>query len=355
MPRNSSISTSRSILGVAALGLAALGGLNYAVDPYQQYRPAVKPRFWHPLQRYIVPGLAKRGGYMVALLGSSMFEGFRNSEASQLLGGPTSNLSLSAISAYEASLLLDVAYRHANLKRVVLDLNVNTYAGPTNKRWVDEPLPLYLWDENPVNDVRYLWSWDTLARSFDLLLDRKGGPWFYNDPELPWGWITHYTFSRRAVTEGLNPANLNERFKQPARTAQEMIANFEANILPHIRRHPETRFDLVHPPYSVLAWADFEQRRQVEPTLEWKRLLRERVKGEPNTSVYDFQGAPATDDLDNYKDIYHFSGAISSWMLREIASGASAYRVTDANEGPMLAAQRERARTADPRTLVTGR
>ena len=90
---NSSTSTSSAfvVLATAATLLLALAGLNFYVDPYQQYHsPWVgAPRYWHPLQRYIVPGFAKRGDYTVVLLGSSMFESFRNSEATRLLGGRT--------------------------------------------------------------------------------------------------------------------------------------------------------------------------------------------------------------------------------------------------------------------------
>ena len=352
MPRNSSTSTSSWILATAAIALAALGGLNYWVDPFHQYRAmtAFTPRFWHPLQRYIVPGLAKRGDYSVVLLGSSMFESFRNSEASRLLGGRATNLTLSAISAYEEGRMLDLAFRSAQVRRVVLDMNVNSFAGPPDKRWVSDPLPEYLWDANPFNDVRYLLSSDTLDRSLDILRNRPGGPEWYSDPDMPWSWARKMEFSRKRTIAGLDPLNLNARYNQPHRTVEEMMKNFDVNILPHIQRHPETRFDLVHAPYSVLVWIDFAQRKQVDVTLAFKRQLFERTRGLANVAIHDFQSAPVTEDLDQYMDLYHFGIPVASWMLEQIARDG--YRVTDANLASTLESQRVRANTADPRKWI---
>jgi hypothetical protein len=352
MPRNSSTSTSSWILATAAIALAALGGLNYWVDPFQQYRrmTAFAPRFWHPLQRYIVPGFAKRGDYSVVLLGSSMFETFSNSEASQLLGGKATNLTLSAISAFEEGRMVDLAFRYAPVKRVVLDMNVNSFAGPPDKRWVSDPLPEYLWDANPFNDVRYLLSSDTLDRSLDILQNRRGGPDWYADADMPWAWARKVEFSRKHVVAGLDPQNLNARFNQPQRTVEEMMTNFDVNILPHIQRHPEARFDLIHAPYSVLVWIDFAQRKQVDVTLDFKRKLFEKTRGLANVVIHDFQIAPVTEDLDQYTDLYHFGLPVASWMLHQISK--ETYRVTDANIASTLESQRIRANTADPRKWI---
>ncbi|BDC49529.1 hypothetical protein F183_A18450 [Bryobacterales bacterium F-183] len=347
MPPNSSTSTSKWILATAGLTLTAVGAFNFWVDPFQQYRASAKPRFWHTLQRQITPGLAKRGGYDVVLLGSSMFECFRNSEASQHLGGKAANLSLSSSSAYELGMMLNVALSHTpGVRRVVLDLNVNTYAGPTNKLWVQGPLPLHMWDRNPFNDVRYLLAADTFQRSLDIVRGKEDKT-YRTDPDLPWGWALDVRFSREEATKGLLPGDFNQRYKQPPRTTEEMVRNFETNPLPIIRSHPQIQFDLVHPPYSILAWIDFEQRKQVELTLDWKRRLFQLTQALPNVAIYDFQGDRRIEDLDHYTDIYHFDLPTASWMLKEIGRGAgSEFRVTASNLEPMLKIQQERAKSA---------
>ncbi len=348
-------SATDSILGIlaAALGtLLLLGLVNYVIDPFQQYRDAslYPPRYWRPFQRYITPGLAKRPDYTVALAGSSMLETLSNKEASAMLGGTAKNLCLSGSTAYETSLVLDLALRHAPVRRAMIDLNVNSFAGAVNSRAVRDPLPEHLWDDKRLNDVRYLMAFDTGLRSLDILVNRRGGPEYSTDKDSPWSWTQRSSFSGKKVVAGLDPANINHKFRQPPRTIEEMMANFDVNLLPRIQANPKVHFDLVHPPYSILAWADFQQRGQVEVTLEFKRRVFERVKSLPNVTVHDFQSAAVIDDLNSYTDIYHYSHDVGSWMLRSMRDGTA--KVTEANLEPLLAAQRTKAAQADAGKII---
>lgn len=344
-----------SIVGIlaSAVGtLLLLGTVNYIVDPFQQYRDAsfYTPRYWRNFQRYITPGLAKRPDYTVALAGSSMLETLSNKEASMFLGGAAKNLCMSGSTAYETGLLLDLAFQHAPVRRAMIDLNVNSFAGAVNHRAVREPLPEYLWDDKPANDLRYLLSFDTGLRTLDILVHRRGGPEYATDKDSPWSWTKRSSFSGKNVTNGLDPANLNQKFRQQPRTIEEMMANFDANLLARIKAHPQVQFDLVHPPYSILAWADFHQRKQVDVTLEFKRRVFERVKGLPNVTVHDFQSAAVIDDLNQYTDIYHYSHAVGSWMLQSMRD--STHRVSEANLESLLAAQRRKAAEADAARII---
>jgi hypothetical protein len=343
----------KGILTVAVATLALIGSVNYTVDPFQQYRTPTlyAPRYWSSFQRHIVPGMAKRGDYSSAIIGSSIFHPFKNGEAAKALGaGPAASLCLSAATAYEMGLILDLSYRHTKLRAVMIDLNVNNYAGAVENRWVKEPLPAYLWDEKRYNDARYLFSLDTFLRSLDILVNRKGGPTYSKNADSPWSWAERSKFSGRQTVAGLDPANLNREFKQMPRDLQSMLASFDANILSRIRQHPETRFELVHPPYSILVWADFQQRKQVDVTLEFKRLVFERVRKLPNVRVHDFQSAPLTQDLEQYTDIYHYGDGIASWVLQRIQDGG--FLVTADNLHLLLEGQRQQAAKADAVAIV---
>ncbi len=340
------------IFAAAVATLALLGAVNYAVDPYQQYRDATfyPARYWRPFQRYITPGLAKRPDYAVAIVGSSMLETLSNKEASLLLGGTARNLCLSGSTAFETGLVLDLALQHAPIRRAMIDLNVNSFAGAINHRAVRDPLPQYLWDDSRLNDPRYLLPFDTALRSLDILIGRRGGPEYSTDTDSPWAWTNRSAFSGKHVVDGLDPTDINHKFRQGPRTIDEMMANFDANLLTRIQAHPKVQFDLVHPPYSILAWTDFQQRKQVDVTLEFKRRVYQRVKSLPNVTVHDFQSAAVIDDLNQYTDIYHYGRGVGSWMLKGMRDGS--FRVTDTNLESLLAAQREKASQADPRKII---
>jgi hypothetical protein len=101
-----------------------------------------------------------------------------------------------------------------------------------------------------------------------------------------------------------------------------MRASFEHNLLPLFRSHPETEFDLIWPPYSILVWLDFAQRNQVQVSLGFKRYVFGTTRGLGNVRVIDLQSERVvTHDLDRYDDIYHFDPAINEWLVAAACEG----------------------------------
>jgi hypothetical protein len=130
-----------------------------------------------------------------------------------------------------------------------------------------------------------------------------------------------------------------------------MMKSFDANLLPLVRDHPDVRFIFVWPPYSILVWADFTQRRQVDVSLDFKRRFVEALANYPNVRMHDFQ--ERTDwitGLDEYADIYHFSPRISSSIITEIA--ADHERLTLENVDERNRRLREIALAADPGKII---
>lgn len=309
---------------VACFGffIAAVATIDFVVDPFQHYRKPTwyEPRFYRTLQRHIDPGLAKQYDYDTVITGSSMMENYSNAEAGQLLGGKAINLAMGAATAYELRHLLGTIFAAGKAKHVVFDVNFNAFAGSPTAQVVPEPLPLYLYDDAWWNDGRYLLQAQTLQRSTEILLG--AGARHARPADHPWAWSDEYEFSKQSVLRGLDLGNINRDFRQGPRTLEGMRTSFEANLLPLFRAHPEVRFSLVYPPYSALVWKDFAQRKQVEVSLAFKRYLFDAVKPLPNVALHDFQSRRDwVTNLDNYKDIYHFSPAISRAMLESIAAG----------------------------------
>ena len=321
----------RYALALAIAGATLAGAvmvINFAVDPFQHYRKPTwyEARYYRPLQRYVNPGMARHYDYDTVITGSSMMENYRNAEAGAILGGKAINLAMGAMSAWELRQLLTTIIAAGKAKHIILDLNFNAFAGSPEMQVVTDPLPLYLYDDNPWNDVRYLLQAQTLGKSVEIALGMKRGR-YSTDAGQPWYWADEYEFSSKATLRGLDLGNINRDFKQPPRRLEGMRASFEANLLPILRAHPEVRFSLVYPPWSALVWEDFRQRGQVEVSLAFKRGVFDAVRGLPNVALYDFQ--PRLEwvtNLDNYKDIYHFSPAISRDMIAAIAKGSD--RVT---------------------------
>ncbi|CAN5317180.1 hypothetical protein BH11PSE11_BH11PSE11_38020 [soil metagenome] len=339
-------------LGLAAAALACVAAFNVYVDPFQQYHLATSDMARYPraLQRYINPGLAKHADYDFVITGSSLMENYSLQEVNRLCQAKSINLSFSAMAAYEQRKILEVALRHRSPKRVMMTLDFNSFAPDIDQSLpeIGEPLPLYLYDDNPFNDFHYLLSGDVSKRSLGILL---GARWSAapTDYDRAWSWDTERPFSRQHALAGIDPAQINRRFKQGPRTTQHMRASFEANIANLIESHPATEFNLIFPPYSILVWADFVQRDQLELSLDFKKYVLQRLQGMPNVRLFDMQWDESiTHQLDLYSDIYHFNPAINRKMLESVCGSDTQYRMIAATSDEFIARLRRQSLKINP-------
>lgn len=348
-----------STFALTAALLAAIAFVNWTVDPFQQYRlaPAGQARYPRSLQRYINPGLAKNADYDFVITGSSLMENYHLAEVNQLCNARSINLSTSAMAGFEQRKILEVALAHRAPRRVVMTLDFNSFAAPIDSSLpeIADPLPLYLYDDNVFNDFRYLISGPVTMRSLSMLRGARNGH-YSTDLNRAWSWDHEVRFSREHVLKEIDPANINRRFKQGPRSIERMHASFDANIARLIEQHPETEFNLVFPPYSIVVWADFVQRNQLDISLEFKRYVFQRMKTLPNARIFDLQwDEDIIQNLDLYTDIYHFNPEINRQMLGAVCGNDARYRVTDKKLDEFEASLRQQASQVDVRMLKWNR
>jgi len=342
-----------AVLGTMIGALVAAAAFVVWVDPFQQYHLASRfaPRFYFLHHRYINPGLARNQAYDTVVIGSSIMENTRNDFVARSCGGSAVNLSMPAMSASEQRLMIETAFAYRRLKRVIAVLDFNEFAGSVDERQdVAGPLPRYLYDRNPLNDLPYLLSLDVLAKAWRIVTNDRSER-FTSDPNAAWFWGNVVRFGRDQVLRGLDLEHLNARYRQPQRTLEGMRASFEHNLLPLLRRHPGTEFDLVWPPYSILVWVDFAQRDQLEVTFAFKRYVAATVGALANVRVTDLQAEDSiTHDLDRYDDIYHFDPAVNEWLVQSACTGVN--RVDPANVGVYEQRIRDQLAVFDVRALA---
>jgi len=325
-----------ALLAATLSCLAGVASFVVWVDPFQQYHLASRypPRFYFLHHRYIDPGLAKNQAYDTVVSGSSIMENTRNDFVARACGGPAVNLSMPAMSASEQRLMLETAFARRPLRRIIAVLDFNEFSGGIDERQdVAGPLPRYLYDRNPFNDLPYLLSWDVLVKSWRIVTGDTSEK-FTSDPNAAWFWGNVKRFGREEVLRGLDLAHLNARYGQPQRTLEGMRASFDHNLLPLLRGHPETEFDLVWPPYSILVWVDFAQRDQLQVTFDFKRYVFDATRELANVRIVDLQAERAiTHDLDRYTDLYHFDPAINERLVESACKGRN--RVEEGNVGEL--------------------
>jgi hypothetical protein len=342
---------------IALCGLAAIGTLNWTVDPFQHYREATRypPRFYNAQQRFVNPGLAMHADYSRIVIGSSLMENIDtndvdNAFASHAKSGRSINLSMSAMTAYDANQLLRLALSTSKPTHIIMNMDYNAYSGAPNRSGFTSAFPTYLYDMTIINDGPYLFGLDSILKSTEILRGARTSR-FSENPARAWSWADNTEFSAAKTVRGLDANNLNKNFKQPNRTLAEMQQNFNENILPLVHANPNVTFSFVYLPYSVLVWADFEQRRQVEVTLQFRDYVFAATQAYQNVEWFDFQAdAALVNNLAHYTDMYHFSPAVSRDIIRSIARNEN--RLTAETLSKNNQWLRETAKSADVKAII---
>lgn len=344
---------SLTVLSLTLLLMGALMGINYLVDPLQYFRKAEYQPMFSSQQRYQNPGLARNYDYDTIIIGSSMTENFLPSYVDKKLGGKTLKLSMSGATAREQYMIAKLAIDTGKVKHVIWGVDYFALRGePDRVRDEYGPFPAYFYDNNPLNEWRYLLNVDTTFDSMKILGAQAG---LYRLPAQDLNTLntwTHYTFSKQVVMNEWNKVKSSQPVTPSEYEFQNIRHNLDRNLIPLIKAHPEIEFTLFYPPYSILQHRFFYEKGKAlfENELAAKEYLYEQVGSWKHVKIYDLQQeSTITFNLDNYKDLAHHSMAINEYIIDCIA--ADKYRVTAANLDNSAKELRKQVETLQPENL----
>ena len=312
-----------SILTAGAL-IAALLTISLTViviDPFQVYRLAASymPPIDRTTQVYANAGIARNYEYDSAIVGTSVTENFHPRLMDEKLGGRFIKLCSSAGTTYSHAILLDLAFRTHDMRRIVYGLDVYSFIGDLTE--TPTPVPLYLYDDNFFNDAQYWLNRSVLGSFLPRCLRAWGQKQDDTIRDTMYDWGDEYQYGKEYVM-------YNQSFPEPESRleADNFVdickANLEVNLIPFIESHPETQFDFFYPPYSAAEWASMESKGILEAMLTLRGVCYDALQGYENVAIYDFAAHEEwTLDLHNYKDMLHYGPWINDAMVDAIAAG----------------------------------
>ena len=316
----------RWLIGFFAIVLAGLvgaGALVVWVDPFFQYH---KPLEGFP---YLVdnqvnqnPGLAKHMDYEGVLLGSSMTTSFNTDWFAETLGVRTQKLSYNGSYPKDLANIMELVFaaKKDRVRAVFMALDQATFsAGVEETKF---PVTSYLYDDNKLNDVQYLWNKDVILNYIlRPLADQKDkSDW----AELYKPWWTDEYYNKTNVLMYYEQAE-KKRAKEalPEDYFVEAVKrNLEQNLIPYIEAHPETEFYLFYPPYSILFWNDVTRQQELDAVIGRLRYMTERLLPYENVRLFHFLGKEEIIcNLNNYADYIHYHKDVCRYMTECFASG----------------------------------
>jgi len=302
------------------------------VDPYIYWHRAVGFHQVYSNTYAMIPGILRKFDYDTVLVGSSLSKNFRISDINATLGVNAVKATAAGANGEDWVCFMREALATGKVKRFII------CADP----WVFNrgPVPGYSLRYRHLYGARnvfaYLYSLDTVEAVGDVLknhftqsarkrdFDRDFDRVFF-DP------VHRYHYGRSEIEE-----MVTRHYIAPPRAKTQPEPYFEKFIFSIAKEYPGIRFDLFLAPCSIYMWCGIAEQGDLEAYLVVRRALAERCDRIKNVFLHDLQAEePIVCNLENYRDITHYSPEINHWILAQIAArpgGNTAAEVSAANE-----------------------
>lgn len=340
----------RFICGFLALVLILLGLCAAAVaiiDPSFHYHlplSSIVPVYQN--ERYQNAGLAKQLSYDTVILGSSVTANFRPSQFNELFGGETIKMTYPGACFADFDAALTLCFSEQNLSRVFWSIDPKILMADYDAAPI--PLPDYLYNNNPFDDVNYLFNKDVLLEQCggSLLATVTGQEPVPLDDAFTWDHTFEFSHPK-ALWSYVRPDWSDEVL--PADTFDAQLEENLNCILKWVTAHPETEFYLFVPPYSVLFWDRVTRDGTYEAYLTLLDRLLTLFADYENVHYYCFASDyEMMHDLNQYTDEVHYSGEINRQMAEIMASSPG---MTEADRTDMREMLRQLVETFDFESL----
>ncbi len=341
-----------------SVALSGIAFLVYSVDPFMHYRKPDTEKYFYTLdnQRSQNDGITKHLDYNAVITGTSMTENFKTSELDELFGVKSIKVPYSGGSYKEINDNLIVAFAHQpNLKIIVRGLDSNRFLLHKDTMRSDlGKYPTYLYDDNPFNDVSYVFNKDVIfSRTYEMIKDTKKKDFKPGMTSFDTysRWHDHFKFGTKTVLpKGVKiqkPKSLRHLTAQEKKTIYD---NITQNVTSLADQHPETTFYYFFTPYSIAWWLEERNKETFYRQLEAEKYVIELILEHPNIRLFSFNDqTDIITNLNHYKDAPHYGEWFNSFILHSMRDDR--HRLTKENYRDYLAKEREFFETFDYTSL----
>ncbi len=296
------------------------------IDPFFHYHTPLDG-LQYPIdnQRYQNDGIVKRFSYDALITGTSITENFKTSEFDALFGVHSIKVPFAGATLKELNGNLERAIAaNPDLKMVLFAMDDWFLIENVELMRMNGDFPTYLYDSNPFNDVQYLLSkeifFDNTLRVLEYTKSGQTTP----DFDTYSNWHDRYTYDAQnviwnAYARDPKVDEIQVFTKEQARIITDSLVGSTLRIA---RENPDIQFIYFFPPYSILWWDYHSQHGSIEQHVQSFELATKLLLEADNIQLYSFfTDYNLITNLNNYKDILHYSQDINSLILQRIHDG----------------------------------
>ena len=306
---------------------------NFIVDPLQCHRQATwyAPLF-DPNQRMQNACLARTQQYNTVIMGTSHVENFDPIHVNEALGTQTLRLATAGSTLHEQKTILNLALTTGRVERIVWGLDTNLlYDGPETFRDDITPFPHYIYKRTGL--ILYLLDPYLIKHYTKMAAHRLFGAYSqYTDLRYLNSWrYSNFSFGESYVIDRFHRIHAartenaaNGISFGPMIKDADAQTNMMHNVVHLVETHPDVHFDIVFPPFSILRYVSDQEwfPEYIENEFKAKALLIDTLLPFSNVTMHEFQSeSDITHNLNNYKDLTHFSGDVNDIIIEAIARG----------------------------------
>lgn len=303
-------------------------GLVILFDPFYQYHkplPGLKAVLND--KEYQCVGTLKNFNYDSVIAGSSVAENYNN----RWFDEGFDCTSIKAVRSYGATAdlcyLLDIAFREHDLEYVFYNLDPSALSADPVTTYESTGCPMYLYDDNFLNDLQYLLNKDVLLEKIPYMIANS----FLGDYDEgnSYNWAKWKNFNEDMIL-GLYIRKPSIDEMKPDDYYQNNLDGNLSLLKEQIENHPKTTFKIFIPPYSMIWWDNIYRTGDTESYLYNMETAMETLLTYDNVEFYFFlNDRDVVTNLDNYMDLLHFSDDINKYICDSLIKGT--HRITKEN------------------------
>jgi hypothetical protein len=316
----------RRLLSWAVGFAAALYAFILVLDPYRNvpFSPDLPRAPVATNQRFAYPSIARDPRFDALVFGTSTSRLLDPARLGELTGARFANLAMNSATAYEQERIFNLFVRHhPDMRYLVLGVDEAwCQLGEDTERYTFRAFPEWMYDENPWNDLAYLFNDKALEDAVRMLELLRG----VREPKYRRDGYSDFTadFAARGrgpVHRRLHGAGAPAAIADAAVAPAPVPAGWRYGALEQLpallaATPPGTRTVLFFPPLHA---------RQVAGHAARLAACKGRVLAQtaafPRLSIIDYMFvSPLTRDDDNYWDPLHFTRAVAAQIEQDVAA-----------------------------------
>ena len=313
------------ILIVAAL----TAGIVFIFDPFFHYHKPIRPLKAVLTQaEYQVIGTLRTFDYDSLIAGSSMAENYNNKWFDETFDCTAIKAVKPGANTSDLVYLLEAAYEEKEIENIFYTLDISALTTIIQEHFVNEGMPLYLYNKNPLDDVKYVFNKHVIFEDIPYMIANSFIGDYDEGDSFNWAQYKEFGTLHYTPTEE----------KQPLKTLDEYgkYVDFNLDKLENlVKSHPETNYIFMVPPYSSLWWYEAHMCGDME--LNFYALDQAFIRLLPyeNVEIHYFQTMEdIVSDLSLYMDLIHYHPDVNKNLVELIPGNE--YKVTMENKDEIL-------------------